>query len=208
MSTSTHFWRRVTGLTMAAAVACSWAAAPTAGAAPRPGIKAGTATAGYRNPLRAIRHLVAMRVDEGVDYGGSGPIYAIGDGVVTSTKGPWPGGAYVTYRLTAGRAKGKMVYVAENVTPRVRIGQRVGSSTVVGWLHDAYPDMETGWSADSYGDTMAAVNHQWTTTDDEYSIPSAFGVNFNHLLVALGAPSGVMVGSKITGKVPTAWPRW
>jgi hypothetical protein len=189
-------------------MACAWAAAPVAEAAPHPATTAGTATAGYRNPLRGVKGLVSLRIDEGVDYGGSGPVYALGDGVVTSTTGPWPDGTYLTYRLTAGKAKGKMVYVAENVTPKVKIGQQVTSSTVVGELHDAYPDMEIGWSADIYGDTMAAESGQWSSYDDEKSIPSAFGVNFNQLLVALHAPSGVMVHPTPTGKIPASWPRW
>jgi hypothetical protein len=168
-----------------------------------------TGTGGnYDDPLRSVTGLTPERVDEGVDYAGSGPIYALGDGVVNSTTGSWPGGAFISYTLTDGPAAGKTVYVAENVTPMVRIGQTVNAGTVVGILHDAYPDMEIGWAADRYGDTMAAQAGQWTSADDASSLPTAYGVNFNQLLVSLGAPSGVLVHSSVTGSLPAGWPTW
>jgi hypothetical protein len=163
---------------------------------------------GYANPLRAVTGLRAERVDEGVDYGGSGPIYALGDGVITSTAGSWPDGTFISYRLTDGPAAGKMVYVAENVTPTVTVGQSVTLNTVVGILNNAYPDMEIGWAADSYGDTMAAQAGQWTSADDAASLPTAYGINFNNLLVSLGAPSGVLEHPTVTGSLATGWPSW
>jgi hypothetical protein len=169
------------------------------------GMATGT-TDNYDNPLRSVTGLTPERVDEGVDYAGSGPIYALGDGVVTSTSGSWPDGTFISYVLTDGPAAGKMVYVAENVTPTVSVGQSVTVNTVVGTLHDAYPDMEIGWAADKYGDTMAAKAGQWTAADDRASIPAAYGVNFNSLLVSLGAPSGIMVHPAVTGVVAAGWP--
>jgi hypothetical protein len=160
----------------------------------------------YGNPMRAIAGLTPERVDEGVDYAGSGPVYALGDGVVTSTAGSWPDGTFISYRLTDGPAAGKMVYVAENVTPAVKVGQTVTVNTVVGVLHDAYPDMEIGWAADKWGDTMAAVSGQWTSADDAASLPTAYGVNFNDLLVSLGAPSGILVHPTVVGVVAAGWP--
>jgi hypothetical protein len=68
--------------------------------------------------------------------------------------------------------------------------------------------MEIGWAADQYGDTMAAQAGQWTPTDDANSDPTAYGVNFNQLLVSLGAPSGVMVHPAVTGKLAPGWPTW
>jgi hypothetical protein len=160
----------------------------------------------YGDPLRSVTGLTPERVDEGVDYAGSGPIYALGDGIVTSTTGSWPDGTFISYRLTDGPAAGKMVYVAENVTPTVTVGQTVTVNTVVGILHNAYPDMEIGWAADRYGDTMAAAAGQWTSADDSASRPTAYGANFNQLLVSLGAPSGVLVHPTVTGVVAAGWP--
>ncbi|HMC38092.1 MAG TPA: hypothetical protein VKI19_00425, partial [Acidimicrobiales bacterium] len=164
------------------------------------------AAGNYDDPLRDVVGLTPERVDEGVDYGGSGPVYALGDGVVMSTSGSWPDGTFISYRLTDGPAAGKMVYVAENVTPVVKVGQTVTVNTVVGVLHDAWPDMEIGWAADGYGDTMAALAGQWTAADDAASLPSAYGVNFNDLLVSLGAPSGVLEHPSVTGAVAAGWP--
>lgn len=166
------------------------------------------AGSGYGNPMRGVTGLRPERVDEGVDYGGSGPIYALGDGVVTSTTGSWPDGTFISYRLSDGPAAGRMVYVAENVTPTVTVGQTVTVNTVIGVLHNAYPDMEIGWAADSYGDTMAANAGQWTPADDAASAPSAYGINFNQLLVSLGAPSGVLEHPTVTGTLAQGWPTW
>ena len=58
---------------------------------------------GYANPLRAVQILTPERIDQGVDYAGFGPLYAIGDGVVLNTVGSgWPGGTFIAYQLTDG----------------------------------------------------------------------------------------------------------
>jgi hypothetical protein len=75
----------------------------------------------YLNPLRGVGGLIPERIDEGVDFFGSGPVYALGDAVITSATGNsgWPGGGWITYQLTDGPDAGLMVYVAEDVTPTV-----------------------------------------------------------------------------------------
>jgi hypothetical protein len=171
------------------------------------GMAAGAAD-GYANPLRSVSGLGPERVDEGVDYSGSGPIYALGDGIVTSTTGNWPDGTFISYRLTDGPAAGKIVYVAENVTPTVTVGQTVTLNTVVGMLHNASPGMEIGWAADGYGDTMAAQAGQWTAADDSGSTPSAYGVNFNQLLTSLGALPGILDHPTVNGTLAAGWPTW
>ena len=61
----------------------------------------------YANPLRAINALTPERIDQGVDYSGYGPIYAIGNGVVLSAvNSGWPGGTFIAYRLSGGPAGG------------------------------------------------------------------------------------------------------
>ena len=164
---------------------------------------------GYRNPLRSISALRVERVDQGVDYGGSGPLYAIGDGVITNTvNSGWPGGAFISYKLLDGPAAGHYVYVAENVVPRVRVGQMVNSNTVIGTLINAYPDMETGWAnPPGLGDAAAGAAGQWTTTAESKSLPTAYGLNFSQLLAALGAPPGISNGAPV-GSLPAGWPAW
>jgi len=176
-------------------------------------VNAGTTTPGtpspapsspgaYANPLRSVSSLVPERIDQGVDFSGSGPIYAIGDGVVRNTTNPgWPDGGFITYQLTDGPAAGDFVYVAENVVPRVQVGQQVTPTTVVGTLVDAGPGLETGW-AQPPGDGNAAASGQWNT-----STSTAYGENFSQLLQSLGAPGGVTEGST-QGALPAGWPTW
>jgi hypothetical protein len=163
----------------------------------------------YMNPMRGVSGLVAMRIDEGVDYGGSGPVYAIGDGVVVSTlNAGWPGGAFICYELTDGPAKGLYVYVAENLRPTVTIGQHVTAQTVVGQLIDGYPYMETGWAdPPGWGDTLASAAGQWNATMDSQDIPSVYGTNFSDLLVHLGAPAGIAFHAA-QGTLSPGFPTW
>ena len=103
----------------------------------------------YLNPLRAIAGLLAERIDMGADFGGSGPIYAIGDAVVTNATGTsagWPGGGWITYQLTDGPAAGLQVYVAEDVTPAVQVGDHVTSKTIVAHMYNGGAGIETGWA--------------------------------------------------------------
>lgn len=73
-----------------------------------------------------------------MDYCASGPVYAIGNAIVENVYEPqWPSGVFISYRLTSGPAMGRYVNVAENVTPKVVVGQHVTAMTVVGVVHDA-----------------------------------------------------------------------
>lgn len=157
----------------------------------------------YRNPLRSISSLKAGRIDQGVDYSGSGPVYALGKGTVVNrfNKG-WPGGAFISYRLADGPAKGYVVYVAENLTPRVARGQRVTTNTVLGTLHDAYPNMEIGWSANA-GTGFAWCHHGYVEGHS-----TVCGLNMNKLLGVLGAPSGYKQPGFVTGHLPPRLPNW
>jgi hypothetical protein len=169
----------------------------------------GVEEGGYRNPLRALGGLTRQRVDQGVDYGGSGPIYALGDGVVLNTiNSGWPGGAFISYELLDGPARGHIVYTAENVVPRVSVGEQVTSATVVGTLIDAWPNLEIGWAAyPGTGESAARAAGQWSAYNDANSIPTAFGENFSQLLGALGSPTGISYAAPV-GSLPRGWPIW
>jgi hypothetical protein len=151
----------------------------------------------YTNPFSQIQNLTPYRVDMGVDYGGSGPILSMGAGQVYSTNNSgWPGGAFIGIHLTDGPYAGKNVYYAENVTPLVSIGDTVRAGQPIGIMHDAFPYTESGWAApdiQSAGNTLAASLGQ-QAPGDAGSWTSAAGASFNRLLVALGAPSGVLQG--------------
>ena len=159
----------------------------------------------YANPLRAIGGLSPERIDQGVDYGGYGPIYAIGPGVVLSTtNGGWPGGTYISYRLTSGPGAGLVVYVAEDVQPQVSVGQSVTSTTLLGTMYEGFDGIETGWADPSaLGETMAFAAGQFNGSNS-----TAFGYNFSRLLESLGSRGGVLQNKPPTGTVPTGWPQW
>jgi hypothetical protein len=170
---------------------------------------AAAAAAVYRNPLRAIGNLILERIDMGVDYGGSGPVYAIGDAVITNADGNnagWPGGGWITYRLTEGPARGLMVYLAEDVKPAVQVGQKVTSSTVIGNIFNGGAGIETGWarpdarSAESQLAEAGSISGQGP-------FPTLVGLNFEELLQALGVPAAPNRNDTPHGELPSSYPR-
>jgi murein DD-endopeptidase MepM/ murein hydrolase activator NlpD len=166
--------------------------------APRP-----SSPGSYANPLRAVGALSPERIDQGVDYSGFGPIYAIGDGVVLSTGGDWPGGTFIAYRLTDGPAQGLVVYAAEDIVPNVQVGAKVTANTVLGQVYAGPTGIESGWADGSaLGNTMARTYGQYNGSNS-----TAFGANFSRLLRALGAPPGTLQGQP-TGVLPAGWPTW
>jgi murein DD-endopeptidase MepM/ murein hydrolase activator NlpD len=159
---------------------------------------------GYANPLRDVVALSAERIDQGVDYSGFGPIYAIGNGVVLSTGGSgWPGGTFIAYRLTDGPASGLVVFAAEDIEPSVQVGATVTSGTVLGDVYAGPDGIETGWADGSaLPNTMARTYGQFDGSNS-----SAFGYNFSELLQRLGAPAGIPSGPP-NGGLPAWWPGW
>jgi murein DD-endopeptidase MepM/ murein hydrolase activator NlpD len=190
----------------AAAKAAAAAAAATATATSHPvSVTINPSPGSYADPIRAINALDPERVDQGVDYSGFGPIYAVGDGVVLGTvNGGWPGGTFIVYRLTDGPASGLVVYAAEDIAPVVSVGQTVTAGTILGTMYEGPDGIETGW-ADPSGDGVSMANDagQFSGANS-----TAFGANFSQLLVSLGAPSGVMQNEPPTGSLPAAWPTW
>ncbi len=160
--------------------------------------------AGYANPLRAVSALNPERIDQGVDFSGYGPVYAIGDGVVLSTfNGGWPGGTFISYRLTSGPAAGLTVYAAEDIFPTVQVGETVTPGTAIGTLYEGPAGMETGWAEGGSGSTMAYGAGQFGGSNT-----TMFGYNFSLLLQSVGAPGGVIENSIPTGSLPVGWPNW
>ncbi len=164
--------------------------------------------ADYANPVRAITGLLPERVDMGVDFGGSGPIYAIGPGVVTSAMTGdvgWPGGGWMTYRITAGPANGLVVYVAEDITPTVTMGQKVTSKTVIANMFNGGAGIETGWAQ---SDNMSPVSQspEAGAISGNGPFPTAIGMNLEKLLQALGAPAANNRDESTFGVLPPGYP--
>jgi hypothetical protein len=162
-------------------------------------------TAGYANPFRAVSALSSERIDQGVDFSGFGPIYAVGNGVVLSTvNGGWPGGTFIAYQLTDGPAAGLVVYVGEDVEPAVQVGATVTSSTLLGHMYAGPDGIETGWAdPTALGNTMARTYQQFDGSNS-----TAFGSNFSQFLQSVGAPGGIPQNNPPTGQLPPTWPRW
>jgi hypothetical protein len=166
---------------------------------------------GYENPLRGIPDLMPQRIDMGVDFGGAGPIYALGRAVITNAIGDspgWPGGGWITYRLTAGRAKGLMVYVAEDVTPTVQVGEVVNSSTVIAHMYNGGAGIETGW-AQPDGSSAESQLPVAGGISGGGPFPSTVGLNFEELLQVLGVPMSPFDRYfPPSGLLPSGYPTW
>jgi hypothetical protein len=163
---------------------------------------------GYRNPLRGVSGLVPGRVDDGVDFTGLGPVYALGDAVVTGATGAnfgWPGGGWITYRLTGGPAAGLVVYVAEDITPAVAAGQRVSPSTVIGTTFDGGDGIETGW-AQPTGLSAESQLPQAGGIGGNGPFPTRLGANFDELLQSLGVPAAPNRTQRAHGLLPPGYP--
>jgi hypothetical protein len=162
----------------------------------------------YLNPLRAVSGLMPERIDMGVDFGGSGPVYALGDAVITNATGSssgWPGGGWITYRLTDGPDSGLTVYVAEDVTPAVQAGEHVSSSTVIANMYAGGDGIETGWampdgaSAESQLPAAGGISGGGP-------FPTMIGLSFEELLQSLGVPAANNRSQPASGILPANYP--
>jgi murein DD-endopeptidase MepM/ murein hydrolase activator NlpD len=119
------------------------------------------------------------RVDEGVDYMGAGPVYALGSGTVTLADGAsgWPGGMFIVYRLDSGR----YVYLAEDVSAAVSVGQRVHPGTVIGNAYGGGDGIETGWAMPPGTVPEAAAYNHYTD-----GVPTPEGYDFQSALHSVG----------------------
>lgn len=148
----------------------------------------------YVNPL-AIASVTPKRIDQGVDYAGSGTLTAIGGGVITvvalSGSG-WPG-AFIEYRLRNGPESGCYVYYAEGVAPApsLHVGEMVVAGQAIAVIDPANPaGIEIGWGAGEGTRTYAGKMGQWSAKAEDENIPSAAGMGFSSLIASLGGPPG------------------
>ena len=161
----------------------------------------------YLNPLRDVSGLALERIDQGVDFSGSGPVYALGDGIVTNAEAYSPGwgGGWITYQLTDGPDQGLTVYVAENVTPTAVVGERVTPSTVVGDMFEGGDGIETGW-AQPGGVSAESQLPEAGGIGGAGPFPTVVGTNFDALLVSVGVPPAPNYGQTSFGLLPANYP--
>jgi len=148
------------------------------------GCSAPASNAGYVNPF-AHAQITPSRIDQGVDYSGTGPIDALGPArivLVSTTDIGWSNGdGWISYQLTAGAYTGDYIYVAEGITPSVSPGEVVSPGQQIGGFNGH--SIEIGFAL-GQGDLALAhtVYHEGADT--------AAGRAMNALLVSLGAPDG------------------
>jgi hypothetical protein len=161
----------------------------------------------YLNPLRSVSGLVPERIDQGVDFSGSGPIYALGDGIITNATAYSPGwgGGWITYVLTDGPDAGLIVYLAEDVTPAVQVGQHVTPSTVIGDMFEGGDGIETGWAQPS-GLTAESQAPEAGAISGAGPFPTTIGLNFDELLISLGVTAAPNRYQSPSGLLPANYP--
>jgi hypothetical protein len=168
--------------------------------------------AGYVNPFAKVQGLSPERVDQGVDFGGSGDVTAIGPAVVTFAgsgadtgwgppAGSAPGG-FIRYRLTGGPGAGKEVYVAEGVEPSVTVGQKLTAGQVIGRMVGG---IETGWAGPAGTEALSSTP-AGGSIGGSGPFPTKLGLNFDQLLVALGVPAAPNLGQPGSGDIPSGYP--
>jgi hypothetical protein len=195
-------------LTKTATAAAAKTPAPAPSASPQHSAPPAPPPPVYLNPFREISGLIPQRIDMGADFAGSGPVYPIGDAVVTSATGDsagWPGGGWITYQLTDGPATGLMVYVAEDVQPTVQVGEQVTPTTVIADMFDGGDGIETGWAmpdGSSAESQLAAAGG----ISGGGPFPTMVGVDFDQLLVAVGVPAAPNLGQSAYGVLPAGYP--
>jgi hypothetical protein len=161
----------------------------------------------YVDPFSQIAGLTPERIDMGVDYAGTGPVLALGSGTVFNTAGAgWPGGAFVGITLDTGPYRGLAYFVAEDVKPTVRVGQRVQAGQEIAVMYHGAAGIETGWAAGKGDQPLAAALGQQNKSGDPGGWSSAAGISFDRVLVSAGSPSGIPQGTQVHGKMPPGYP--
>jgi hypothetical protein len=165
------------------------------------GVAATPNASGYVNPL-ADASVKAERIDQGVDYAGTGTLGALGPGVVTQvvhSGSGWEGGGYVEYKLTSGPYAGRYVYYAEGVTPTVSVGQTLQPGQAVATIiPGSSSGIEIGFAAgqgeESYANAYGGGYSEGQLT--------AAGQAFSNLIASLGAPAGLTESRQAVGHFP------
>jgi hypothetical protein len=156
---------------------------------------------GYVNPL-ANASVRPERIDQGVDYSGSGTIGALGPGVVTQvvpSGSGWEGGGYVEYKLTAGPYAGRYVFAAEGVTPTVSVGQTLAPGQPVATIiPGSSTGIEIGFAA-GIGQSAYASRYGGGYSEGQLT---AAGQAFSNLIASLGGPAGLTEGRQVVGHFP------
>jgi hypothetical protein len=107
----------------------------------------GAGTSGVVDPAGA--GLTQGRTDQGVDWSGSGPLYATGAGKIVDVQtgdAGWPGGTFIEEQLAnPPDPQHQDVYYAEDIAPGVTQGQSVSAGQQIGEATGGPSGIELGW---------------------------------------------------------------
>jgi hypothetical protein len=178
-------------------------------------------TGNCANPLRGVKYsggaILPLRVDQGVDYEGTGPIYPVCDATIVLAESDaaagWPGdGDFIAYTVNGNSIDGKtlpagtVIYFSEDCVATVKQGDSVTTQQPICNMNEGGTNIETGWSTKSI--LTSALGH----TDPCWNGGSAtnYGQNFSALIKALGGPPGDLTRSSgvCTTPLPSNWPTW
>ena len=98
-----------------------------------------------------------------------------------------------------------MVYLAEDVTPTVQIGQHVTSSTVIGDMFEGGGGIETGW-AQASGLNAESQAPEAGAIGGAGPFPTTIGLNFDELLISLGVTAAPNRYQPASGLLPANYP--
>jgi hypothetical protein len=120
------------------------------------------------------------RIDQGVDFTGSGRIVAIGTAKILATGAPgWPEGGGVLYQLLDGPRAQQVIFVYEGVDATVHTGQKVNAGDTIAHFRRG-GSIEIGF-ADSSG---VPISHSEYVEGKE----TKSGKEMNGFLTSIGAP--------------------
>jgi len=158
------------------------------------------------NPLMHA-NVVAERIDQGVDYAGTGYLVAIANGVVTASVANgsgWEGEGYVEYRVTQDCfLQGAYIYYAEGVDTVVSVGEQVKGGSRLCNLRSPMPHgIEIGFAAGVGEESYYAYHDGPYQENNEVTRP---GLAFSNLVHALGGPAGKQEGP-VVGNFPEYMP--
>lgn len=146
------------------------------------------ATASGQNDINPLQHFTLGRNDMGVDANAKPgtPILAPNDAKVVGTMANWyQGQPYVALQLLSGPNKGKVMYVAEQITGIPKQGQIIRRGQAIATYAPSGTGIEIGWAnPKSPLQTLAQSTGQ--TGDSSHGNAPA-GLQFRNYLGALGA---------------------
>ena len=164
------------------------------------------ASGGFVNPIGL--NLTPERVDMGVDYGGQGPLFAIGSGTVTNiANSGWPGGMFLGLHLDQTPPGGvPWWYYAEDIVTGLGVGDRVTAGQGIAAATGGSDGIEVGFAAPgATGTTMAAATGQVVNGNVNNT---GWGEAASRLIASLGGHPGISSGPVQGGTPGVAQSIW